>query len=189
MQYLRADASPRGELGPARPASIGASHLVGLAEVGQLVQRSHSWRSPPGVRRSSRASRRRLAGQFQRSGLVQQPWLLPPERDRRAGFDAVTCENAGRAPWWGRVTRAGAFGRRTTPMKFLVIGLHVPSPWRAGRGSSAGCSGGTYRPRLHRVLAATSRRAEVAAEPDRAGSPRQNNLPPPREQLLAGTAA
>ena len=77
-----------------------------------------------------------------------------------------TCGNLRRGRRWGRVARMWAFGRRTTTMKSLVIGdapgcgvLFVAAP--------TGCSGGTYRRGLHRVVAVTSRRAEVAAEPDR----------------------
>ena len=36
------------------------------------------------------------------------------------GSTLWTCGNLGRGPRWGRVARMGAFGRRTTPMKFLV---------------------------------------------------------------------
>jgi hypothetical protein len=60
----------------------------------------------------------------------------------------------------------GALGRRTTTMKSLVIGLDAPGGGVLAVAAPTGCLGGTYRPRLHRVLAATSRRAEVAAEPD-----------------------
>ena len=52
-------------------------------------------------------------------------------------------------------------------MKSLLIGMDALSGGALAVAAPTESSGGTYRPRLHRVLAATSRRAEVAAEPDR----------------------
>ena len=100
------------------------------------------------------------------------------------GSTLWTCGNLGRGPRWGRVARMGAFGRRTTTMKSLVIGLDAPGGGVLAVAAPTGCSGGTYRPRLHRVLAATSRRAEVAAEPDRRV---RTILALVWEQLLAST--
>ena len=99
-------------------------------------------RSPLGVGVQAERAVGVVAGQFQQSGFVQQLWLLPPERDRRAGFDAVTCEIAGRAPWWGRVTRMGAFGHYAECLRpqrrdhgahrrlGLTAGLRLRHGWR-----------------------------------------------------------
>ena len=67
-----------------------------------------------------------------------------------AAFDALTCENAGRARWWGGVTPMGASGRRTTTMKFLV---------------TAGCPGGQrpVRPGLRGVSAPSPALVAVTA--------------------------
>ena len=69
-----------------------------------------------------------------------------------------------------------AFGRRTTTMKSLVIGLDAPGGGVLAMAAPTGCSGGPIGPGRIGVLAATSRRAEVAAEPDRAGPPRQKKF-------------
>ena len=46
-----------------------------------------------------------------------------------AAFDALTCENAGRARWWGGVMPMGAFGRRTTRRNLLLeAAIYLAAP-------------------------------------------------------------
>ena len=71
-----------------------------------------------------------------------------------------------------------AFGRRTTPMKSLVIGLDAPGGGVLAVALLLGVRAVPVGPGCTGSWLATSRRAEVAAEPDRAGSPPQNNSRP-----------